>query len=101
MGDDAVQNGPRLDLAGPADEAWHAPTALPVGVFLTAERRIRAVGPSVVLGTVIGRIHDDGVVGNTQLIEFVEHLANLLVVHNHAIAIGVLAALAEVFLGYV
>ena len=97
--DDAVQHRAGLDLARPAHEARHAPAALPVGVLLAAERRVGAVRPGVVLRTVVGGVHDDGVVGDAQLVELVEHLADLLVVDDHPIAVGVLAALAEVLLG--
>ena len=72
---------------------------LPVGVFVAAKRRVAAVGPSVVLRAVVGGVHDDGIVSNAQLVEFIEHHANLLVVHNHAIAVKILAALADVLFG--
>ena len=65
----------------------HAPAAFPVRVLLAAERRSRAVRPGVVLGTVVGRVHDDRVVGDPQLVELVEHHADLLVVHDHAVAV--------------
>ena len=42
---------------------------------------------------------DDGVVGDPQLVELGEYLANLLVVDDHAIAVGVLPALAKVLFG--
>ena len=97
--DDAVEHRARLDLARPADEARHAPAAFPVGVLLAAERRVGAVRPGVVLRAVVGRVHDDGVVGDAELVELVEHHADLLVVHDHAVAVGILPALAEVLLG--
>ena len=37
--------------------------------------------------TVVGRIHDEGVVGDAQLIEIVERLANILVVIDHDVLI--------------
>ena len=88
-----------LDLARPAHEARHAPAAFPVGVLLAAERRVGAVRPGVVFRSVVGGVHDDGVVGDAQLIELVEHLADLLIVDDHAIAVGVLAALADILFG--
>ncbi len=90
-----------LDLAGPPYEARHAPAAFPVGVLLAVERRVGAVRPGVVLGTVVGRVHDDRVVGDAELVELVEHLADLLVVRDHAIAVVVLSALAAVLRGQV
>src|SRR5271155_1106768 len=38
----------------------------------SSERRVGAIRPSVVLGAVVGGIHDDGVVGDAQLIELGE-----------------------------
>ena len=99
--DDAVVDRSGLDRARPADEARYAPAAFPVGVLLPAERRVGAVRPGVVLRTVVGRVHDDRVVGDAQLVELVEHHADLLVVHDHAIAVRILAALAEVLFGNV
>ena len=70
--------------------------AFPVGVLLGAERRGGSIWPGVVLRAVVGGIHDDGVVGDAQLIEFVKYLADLLVVNNHAITVRILPALAKV-----
>ena len=96
---DAVQYRARLDLPRPAHEAGYAPAAFPVGILLAAERGGGAVGPGVVLRSVVGGVHDDGVVGDAQLIELVEHHADLLVVDHHPIAVRVLAALADIFCG--
>src|ERR1700683_1511742 len=43
--DQAVEDRAGLDLSRPADEGWYPPASLPVGVFLTAERGVGAVGP--------------------------------------------------------
>ncbi len=99
MRHDAVQHRAGLYLARPADEARHAPATFPVRILLASERAVGAVRPGVVLGAVVGGVHDDGVVGDAQLIELVEHLADLLVVHNHPVAVGILAALAEILFG--
>src|SRR5262249_57995877 len=96
---DAVEDRAGLDLTRPTHEARHPPTTLPVAVLLGAERGRGAVRPGVVLRTVVGGVHDDGVVSDAQLIELVEHLADLLVVDDHAIAIGILAALADILFG--
>src|SRR3954453_8825148 len=96
MADDTIQDRACLDLAGPADEAWYAPSTLPVGVLLAPERRVCAVRPSVVLRSVVGRIHDNGVVGDSQFFELVEYHPDLLVMDDHAIAIRVLSTLTEV-----
>src|SRR5262249_53956910 len=41
---------------------------------------------------------DDGVVGDAELVELVKDHADLLVVHHHAVTVGVLPALAEILL---
>ena len=41
---------------------------------------------------VVGRIHDEGVVGDAELVEIVEHLADVLVVVDHRVVIGRLPA---------
>ncbi len=89
-----VGHGSRLDHAGPADRARHAPAALAVGVLLAAERRRAAIGPAHDLGAVVGRVHDDGVVGDAQLVELVEQLADVPVVLHHAIGIDAQPGLA-------
>src|SRR4051795_1502164 len=96
MADDTIKERACLDLARPAKEAWHAPSTLPVGVLLAPERRVCAVRPSVVLRPVVGRVHDNGVVGDSQFFELVEYHPDLLVMDDHAIAIRVLSALTEV-----
>src|SRR5581483_1313474 len=92
----AVQNSARLDLAGPTHKAWNSPCAFPVGIFLTAKRSIGGVRPSVVLRAVISGIHHDGVVGDSQFVEFIEHLTDLLVMRDHTIAVVVLSAFSSV-----
>ena len=41
---------------------------------------------------VVGRVHDEGVVGDAELVEIVEHLADVLVVVDHRVVIGRLPA---------
>src|SRR3954452_21882215 len=96
MADDAVQDRAGLDLARPAKEAWHAPSALPVGVLLAPERRVCAVRPSVVIRPVVGRVHDNSVVGDSQFVELDEYHPDLRKMDNQAVAIWFLSALAEV-----
>ena len=81
-----------LDLARPAHQQRHAEGAFPVGVLLAAERRHAAVGPGVHVRPVVGRVHDEGVVGDAELVEIVEHLADILVVIDHRVVIGRLPA---------
>ena len=72
----------------------HAPTALPVGVLLTAERRRPAVGPAHLLRAVVGRVHHDRVVGDAEFVDLVEQLADVAVVLDHAVRIHAQAGLA-------
>src|SRR5215212_7803430 len=78
MADDTIQDRACLDLARPADKAWYAPSTLPVGVLLAPERRVCAVRPSIVFRPVVGRVHDNGVVGDSQFFELVEYNPDLL-----------------------
>ncbi len=85
--EDLVRDRARLDVPGPADQARHAPPALPVRVLLAAERGRAAVGPGDDLGAVVGRVHDDRVLGDAELVELVEQPADVPVVLDHAVGI--------------
>ena len=39
------------------------------------------------MGAVVGAIHDDGVVGNFQIVQQVEHFADMLVVVDHDVVV--------------
>ena len=73
---------------------WPKPVLVALSWIL--DYQIGAVRPGVDLRAVVGRVHDDGVIGDTQLVEFVEHLADLFVVGDHPIAVVVLPALSTV-----
>ncbi len=92
---------PALILPGQRMKAGTRQRAFPVRVLLAAERRVGAIRPCIVLGAVVGGIHDDGVIGDAQFIKLVEHLADLLVVRDHAITVIILPALAAVLVGEV
>src|SRR5271169_498422 len=61
-----LKTEPALILPG---QRGNAPSAFPVGVLLRSEGRVGAIRPGVVLWAVVGGVHDDGVVGDTQRIE--------------------------------
>ena len=87
----------RLDVAGPADHRRHAEGAFPVGVLLAAERRRRRVRPGELVRAVVGRVDDDRVVGDPEVVERLQQLADVAVVLDHAVGIFVAghAALAR------
>ena len=86
--------GSGLDDAGPADEGRHAEAAFPVGRLLALERRGAAVGPGEDFGAVVGGVDDDGVVGDAEVVELLEQLADMAVVLDHAVGIEAQARLA-------
>ena len=55
-----------------------------------------ASGQRVVVRAVVGRVDDDGVVGDAELVELVEHLPDMLVVVDHRVVVEALPALALV-----
>ena len=83
--DDAVQRLAGREVAGPADESRHAIGAFPVRVLLAAERRGAGVRPGVVVRAVVGRVHDDGVVGDAEIVEQLQQFADVHVVLDHAV----------------
>ena len=89
---DLVRDLARLDFARPADHHRDTERALPVCVFLVAERRHGGVRPGVHVGAVVGRIHHERVVGDAELVEKIERLADVLVVVDHGVVIGRLPA---------
>ena len=87
VADDAVEDLPGRDVAGPADHRRHAVGALPVRVLLVAERRHAGVGPRVHVRAVVGGVHDDRVLGEAVLVEEVEQVADELVVVEHRVVV--------------
>ena len=96
-----LKTEPALILPGQRRNAGTRQAPSQLVSFCAAERRVGAIRPGVVLGAVVGGIHDDGVVGDAQLVKLVEQLADLLVVGDHPIAVVVLPALAAVLVGEV
>src|SRR5262245_29689991 len=94
MREDVVEHRAGLDHAGPTDSAGHAVSTFPVGVLLASERRLTTIGPSELLGAVVGGIHHDRVVLETQLTELVKQLADVAVVLDHTVRINAEAGLA-------
>ena len=53
---------------------------------------IAAVGPGVHVRAVVGAVHDDGVLGDAELVEQVEQLADVLVVVDHGVVVRATAS---------
>ena len=69
MADDTVQHRARLNLARPAHERGDPPAAFPIGVLFAAERRDAGVRPGIVVRAIVGRVKDDRIVGDAELVE--------------------------------
>ena len=100
MLDDLVRDAAGFDLPGPAHDHRDAKCAFPIGVLLAAERRHAAIRPRIAMRTVVGGVLHEGVLGNAELVEEVEHFADVLVVVDHRVVIRRLPApgLAQTFL---
>ena len=85
---------PGCDHAGPADQAGNAEGALPVGRLLAPEGRGAAIGPRKGFGAIVGRVNDDGVVGDAEVVEQLQQLADVAVGLHHAVRIKAEAGLA-------
>ena len=76
----------------PAHQRRDAVGAFPVGVLLVAERGHAGVGPAVHVGPVVGGVHDDRVLGDTQLVEQIQQAADRVVVIQHRVVVARLPA---------
>src|SRR6185295_6964501 len=82
-----------LDHAGPADQAWYAEGALPVGVLLGAEVRHRAVRPRIHVRAIVAAVDNDRIVGDAHVIQRLEQRSDGLVVLDHAVDVLAVAML--------
>ncbi|MCY1415003.1 hypothetical protein D9M71_304700 [compost metagenome] len=87
VGDQVVEVRSRLDDFWPFHQQRHAMAAFVGSALLAVKRRSAAIRPAEFLGSVIGRVYDDGVVGNAQVIQLFQQLADLPVVLDHAIRV--------------
>src|SRR5271166_759767 len=85
-----VNRGSGLDHARPANDERDTVSTLPARVLLATEGSGSAVGPAHGFGAVVGGEDDDGVVGNTEVIELLQDYANVVVELGHAGAIKAL-----------
>ena len=77
MGADIVDHLPGFDHAGPADERRHAEGAFPASGLLALKRRRATIGPGEDFGAVVAGVNDDGVVGDAEVVELLEKLADM------------------------
>ena len=91
MAHDLARDGAGFDVARPADEAGDAESAFPVGVFFTAERGHRAIGPGVLMGAIVARVDDDCVFRDAEVVERFEERADRVVVLDHAVEVFAIA----------
>src|SRR5271169_6798492 len=79
-------------MAGPTNHGWNAVGTFPVRVLLAAEWCHRCVRPGVHVRTVVGAVHNEGVVHNSEIIEHLENGADILVVVDHGVVVRALPA---------
>ncbi|MET3930376.1 hypothetical protein ABIE51_002263 [Lysobacter sp. OAE881] len=87
MLDDLVAHRARRNAAGPADQLRNTESAFPVRVLLAAERRHARIRPAVHVRAVVGGIDDDGVFGQAQFVQQVQHLPDVPVVVDHCVVV--------------
>ncbi len=73
----------------PSHHRRHPKLALPIGVLFTAERGHRCVRPRIHVWSVIGRVDDDRVVGDAEIIEYFQQFADVAVMLDHAVSVFV------------
>ena len=77
-GEHLVRDLAGLDMARPADHRRHAERAFPIGILLAAERCRRGVRPGELIRTVVGRVDHDRIIGDLEIVQGLEKLADVL-----------------------
>jgi hypothetical protein len=77
--------GSRLDSARPADQERRANATFRRTKIRTIEKTARSPANQVILGPVIAAVNNDGIAGNSKLVELVEQDAEVMVEHQQAI----------------
>ena len=89
----SFETDPAANLAGKAHHAGHAIRALPARVLLVPEGGGARIRPGVHVRPVVGAVLHERVVGDAELVQEVEHLADaLVVVDHHVVVLGLPAA---------
>jgi hypothetical protein len=94
MREDLVEDGSRFDHVRPANEHGNAIGPFPVLRLFAPEGSAAAVRPGHHLSTVVGGVDDDGVVGDAEVVEFFQQLADVGVVLDHAVGFNAIAGFA-------
>src|SRR6266568_4662687 len=71
-------------MAGPAQDARYAETALHDRPFALRERSRSAIGPGEDFGAIVGGEDDDGVSINTEVLELLHDQADVVIELGHA-----------------
>ena len=98
MRENLVRDCSGLDHAWPADEVRDAEAAFPAGVLFATEHGRTAIGPGKRLGSVVGGVDHDRIVGDAELFEFIEQLAHMTIVLDHTVCVDAETRLAFGFL---
>jgi hypothetical protein len=77
---DVVDHRAWLDGTRPADHGWYAVAPFPVGVLLTPEVCRATIRPGEDRGAVVGRIDNNGILGDAEDIELLEEVADVAAV---------------------
>ena len=79
-------------MARPANHRRDAEGSFPVRVFLAPERRHGAVRPRVHVRAVVGRVNEECVVGDAEIVDGFQNLSDIVIVLEHAVEIFANAA---------
>jgi hypothetical protein len=90
--DDLVRYDPGWDAGGPADHFRDAEGPFPICVLLATKRGHAGVRPGIHVRPVVGAVDDDRVLRNTEFVEQVEQVADMLVVVDHRVVVRRLPA---------
>ena len=81
----AVVNRAGFDHPRPSNHAWHTKTTFPTCSFFSTKRGAAAIRPGHHFGAVVGGVNNDGVVRNSEIIQFFEQLTDMTVVFDHSV----------------
>src|SRR5450755_977720 len=85
MRSNVVDDRARLDDPRPARQSGYTKAALPRGALFATERHGASIRPSEFFNAVVAGEDDDGVVGDSKIIELLKQLADHPVELHHAV----------------